>query len=336
MHRRVAVSGGRAHIEVRGADDPDRAQMTQELRGALARLEGVDWAEVDAVLGRAVIMFDPEAIELDDLVSTIEDVEDAHDASAERFPHDRPDHPADTEPITRHVAALVADVAGLGVATVGQALRLDRLPAEVPGVISLLDSQPRVRRFLEDRFGRPATDVAVASTSALANALGQGPLGLLVDMSLRTSLIAEQQARRAAWERREPELVEGPHSVRHRALDLPPRTRPAAEGTDREVRRRRLGGLVGRRRGDAGAHPRAAARRGPVVHRRPEGGDAGSRVVRRTAREQRCRATTCWSWTLRSSGDSIAPTPCSSTPGWPAPAAGRSSRSSPSRRAPTR
>lgn len=230
LHRRVAVTGTRAHIEIRGVGDPARSAMVEDLRGALGRMEGVDWAEVDAVVGRAVVLFDPGSVEVDDLVSVVEDVEAAHDAHDERFPHDRPDHPSDAEPITRHLAALVADAAGLGVATVGQALRLNRLPAEVPGVLSLLDSQPRVRRFLEDRLGRPATDVAVATTSAMANALGQGPLGLLVDMSLRSALIAEQRARRAVWERREPELIEGPHSVGRNAVDPVGRAVPLPKG----------------------------------------------------------------------------------------------------------
>jgi cation-transporting ATPase I len=230
LHRRVSVNGARAHIEIRGVGDPSRAAMTDDLRRALNGLEGVDWAEIDAVVGRAVVLFDPESVELDDLVSTVEDIEAAHDAHDERFPHDRPDHPADGEPITRHLSALVADVAGLGIATAGQALQLNRLPAEVPGVLSLLEGQPRVRRFLEDRLGRPATDVAVATTSAMANALGQGPLGLLVDISLRSALIAEQRARQAVWERREPDLVEGPHSVRHAAGEPIARTVPLPKG----------------------------------------------------------------------------------------------------------
>jgi len=230
LHRRTTVTGGRAHIEVRGIDDPARSAMAADLKEALERLEAVDWAEVDAVVGRAVVLFDPESIEVDDLVSVVEDVEDAHDAAAERFPHDRPDHPSDREPIQRNAFALAADTVGLGVASVGQALRFVPIPAEIPGVLSLIDSQPRVRRFLEDRLGRPATDMTVAATSAMAQALGQGPVGLGVDMAHRASLIAEQRSRQSVWKRREPDLVQGPHSVRHRAMVLPPRESPLPKG----------------------------------------------------------------------------------------------------------
>lgn len=222
-HRRVVVNENRAHIEVRGGDSSDHAPLRAQLKEALGRLDGVDWAEIDAVVGRAVILFDPEAIELDDLLSVVEDVEEAHGVAEERFPHDRADHPADPQPIQRHAFAFVADTLGLGVAAAAQAMQFAGIPAEIPGAVSLLEAQPRVRRFLENRLGPPATDVLLAGTSAVAQALGQGPLGLLVDMGHRGSLMSEQVARRGVWERREPELIEGPHSVRHDALVVSPR-----------------------------------------------------------------------------------------------------------------
>lgn len=229
-HRRVASNDGRAHIEVKGVHHPARARLAADLKTALEDLDGVDWAEVDAVVGRAVVDFDPEVLDVDDLVDTVSEIEEAHDAQAERFPHDRPDHPADREPIQRHTFAVVADIAGLGVAAAGQTLHLARIPAEVPGVIALLDGQPRVRRFMENRLGRPATDVTVATANALAQALGQGPLGLLVDIGHRSSQVAEQQARAAVWQRREPELVQGPHSVGHEAIDHPARATALPKG----------------------------------------------------------------------------------------------------------
>src|SRR5450759_931210 len=89
-HRRVAVSrDGHAHIEVRGVHGPAWSALLSEVRWALERLEGVDWAEVDAIVGRVVIVFDPEALSADDLIATIETVAAAHGARDERFPHDR-------------------------------------------------------------------------------------------------------------------------------------------------------------------------------------------------------------------------------------------------------
>ena len=95
-----------------------------------------------------------------------------------------------------------------GVATGVQALRFVRIPAEIPGVVSLADGQPRMRRLLENRLGRPATDVALVVANALAQALGQGPIGLVVDIAYRANVVGELQARRDVWERREPEFAQ--------------------------------------------------------------------------------------------------------------------------------
>jgi cation-transporting ATPase I len=230
--RRASVStdGRRAHIEVRGAHRPERAKLVRDVRHALEKLDGVDWAEVDAVVGRAIVFFDPGSVDAEDLIAAIEAVEALHDASDERFPHDRPDHPADREPIQRNTFAIVADIVGVGVATSVQALRVVRIPAEIPGLISLADAQPRVRRFLENRLGGPVTDVTLVTANALSQALGQGPLGLVVDIAHRVGLVGELQARNAVWERREFELVHSRASTHRRAPTWQPRPVPLPAG----------------------------------------------------------------------------------------------------------
>ena len=73
MHRRVDVSDdGHAHIEMRGADRPEHAALAADAKAAIERLDGVEWAEVDAVVGRLIVVFDPEAIEADDLIESLE------------------------------------------------------------------------------------------------------------------------------------------------------------------------------------------------------------------------------------------------------------------------
>jgi cation-transporting ATPase I len=230
--RRASVSadGRRAHIEVRGAHRPERAGLVGDVKHALEGLSGVDWAEVDVVVGRAIVFFDPASIGAADLVPAIEAVEELHGVTDERFPHDRPDHPADREPLQRNGYAIVADIVGIGFATGVQALRVVRLPAEIPGLVSLADAQPRVRRFLENRLGRPATDVALVTANALSQALGQGPLGLFVDIAHRVGLVGELQARNAVWERRELELVHGRESTQRDALVFQPRPVPLPAG----------------------------------------------------------------------------------------------------------
>lgn len=224
-HRRLAVhpDGGRAHIELRGAHRPHGHLLAAAAKRAIEDIDGVEWAEVDGIVGRVIVVFDPEAVSAEDLVETLETVEDVHDALDERFPHDRPDHPADREPLQRQLFAIGADVAALGLATTLQSLHLVGIPTEIPGAVSFVDSQPRVRRFLESKIGRPGTDVTVAATAALAQGLGQGPLGLVVDIAHRAGVVHEHQARQSVWDEREPQLVTGRHAVGHDPLDLPER-----------------------------------------------------------------------------------------------------------------
>ncbi len=205
-HRRTWVGNGRAHIEVRAVDRPDGQSLARQVERDLEALEGVDWAEVNAVLGRVVVAFDEDATTLDGLEATVGAAEEAHGVQEERFPRDRPPHPGDSEPLVRNLTALGADTLGLGVSVFGQLLRATPIPGELASVIALADSQPRVRRLLESSIGNPATDLGLALASAVAQALGQGPLGLVVDIGHRANVVGEIRSRQRAWAGREPEL----------------------------------------------------------------------------------------------------------------------------------
>src|SRR5206468_9171249 len=115
-----------------------------------------------------------------------------------------PEHPADCEPMHRQALALAADVAGVGLGFVGRAVRASPLPMEVASLVSLADATPWIRRPLESRFGRAATDLGLAVGNAIGQGLTQGPFGLAVDMAQRALLLDEIHARRAVWQLREP------------------------------------------------------------------------------------------------------------------------------------
>ena len=231
MHRRVHVSSsGRASIEVRAADRPEHAALTADAKVAIERLEGVHWAEVDALLGRIVVVFDPETLDVDDVIETLETVEEVHEVENERFPHDRPDHPADREPMQLNLFGIAADAAGLGFATAARTLHFMRLPSEIPGLIAVADNSPRVSRFLAQRLGAPTADVVMTTTNAVAQALGQGPLGLVVDIGHRSIKLGEQRSRQVAWRRREPDLVADRRRVGSRAISFPKRPVPLPGG----------------------------------------------------------------------------------------------------------
>ena len=206
-HRRSWVGNGRAHIEVRAVHRSDGQSLARRLERDLEALDGVDWARVNAALGRVIVAFDDDAAPLDSLLDTVDAAEDAHEVTQERFSRDRPPLPGDSEPLLRNLAALGADTVGLGVSVFGQLLRATPIPGELASLIAVADSQPRVRHLLERRIGHPATDLGFALASAVAQALGQGPLGLIVDMGHRANLVGEIRSRQRAWDAREPELV---------------------------------------------------------------------------------------------------------------------------------
>ena len=223
--RRRWVGHGRAHIEVKGVHQPGTADVAGKVEAGLVGLRGVHWAEVNAVLGRVIVAFDDREIGVDDLVEVIEGIEEAHGLASERFPHHRPEHPADIEALQRHMYAIGADIAGLGLGLAGRAIRPGQLLAGVASVVSLADATPAFRRSLESRLGHAAADLSLAMGNAVAQGLAQGPFGLVVDIAHRGLRLAELRARREVWHRREPEL----HEQREGA---PP---PALSGTTRPV-----------------------------------------------------------------------------------------------------
>ncbi len=206
--RRRWAGNGRAHIEVKGAHLPGNEAFATRLEGELARLDGVDWAQVNAVLGRVIVAFDDDQLDVDDLTDVIEGAEEAHGLAAERFPHDRPEHPADIEPLQRQLYAIGADLGGLGLGYVGRIIRANPLVGEVASLVSLVDSTPILRRSLEGRIGHAATDLGLAVGNAVAQGLAQGPVGLMVDIAHRGLLLDEMRARRELWQQRESELHE--------------------------------------------------------------------------------------------------------------------------------
>lgn len=204
------VGRGKAHIEVRAVHNPGRETLARDVERALHRIEGVQWAQVNAVAGRVIVAFDPEGPSTEDLVEVIEGVEEAHDVHKECFSHEKPEHPGDIEPLRRQAIAIGADVVALGGSAFGQLLRVTPIPAELGSLVSLVENQPRVRRLLEQHVGVALTDLGLGVTSAFVQSLSQGPLTLVADITHRANHLGELWAARRAWERREPDLCDAP------------------------------------------------------------------------------------------------------------------------------
>jgi cation-transporting ATPase I len=203
--RHVWVGNGRAHIEVRALDRAG-ATIGAALPAALERLRGVHWAEVSEAVGRVIVAFDGKEVDPEELVDAVEAFEDLHGVGDVQFPAGRPEHPGDPGPIHRHATALVSDLVGIGIGTAGRFLRLPKIPGELAAVLPFVDAQPRLRQLVARVAGAPAADLGLALASAAAQAMAQGPLGLVVDAAHRANQLREVEARRQVWERREPEL----------------------------------------------------------------------------------------------------------------------------------
>jgi cation-transporting ATPase I len=221
---------GKAHIEVRAVHEPGRAALARDLERALHGIEGVNWAQVNAVAGRVVVAFDPEGPSIEDLLDVIESVEEAHEVHKAHFSHDRPEHPSDIEPLRRQAIAIGADVVALGGGVFSQLLRATPIPAELGSLVSLAENEPRFRLFLEQHLGVAATDLGLGVTSAFVQSLSQGPLTLLTDITHRANQLGELRAARRTWERREPELCDSPREERLAEVSSPPRDRSLRSG----------------------------------------------------------------------------------------------------------
>jgi len=307
------MHGGRAHIEVRAVHLPDHEALVKDLIARLGDIEGVQWAEVNAAIGRVIVDFDPEGPDLGDLLDVVEAVERHHEVVEERFPKDRAEHPADIEPLRRAAVSLGADVAGLTFSVFGQLLRVTPFPVELASLVSLAEQQPRLREFFERMVGAPATDLGLGVTSALAQAVALGPFGLAVDISLRCQQVSELRARRAAWARLEPELFSGPMAVRTIPLDVVDRPVKLRQGPiERYADRTTLASLAafGVALPLTGSPRRAA---GLVVAGPPRPRAWDGRPLPRSW-DASCRDETSSWWTRRLSGGSIASTTSWSTP----------------------
>jgi cation-transporting ATPase I len=223
---------GHAHIELRKVDPSRVDRFAERLEAELCSHPAVRWVETVGEVGRVVVAFDGGAAEEADFVECVEDVEQEFGVDDQPFDGEAP-HPADIEPIVRGAVEIAGATVGLGIATAQRAARLPPLPymPTAAGAVSFLEQQPRVRRLIELLIGPTPAELTLAVTSGLAQGLAGSPIGPIVDIGLRTTLLAEAAARRRRWLDREGALWEapsgrprGPAKVEPRPVKVPPGT----------------------------------------------------------------------------------------------------------------
>ncbi|WP_280314319.1 cation-translocating P-type ATPase [Nocardia abscessus] len=214
--RRVALYEDRATVEVRGLDSGKSGDVTQALHRILDKRRDVRWWRVNAVTGRVVAALAHGAADLPALVAAIESVE-ADTAVGDLDWSRGCEHPGDREPLLAAGIQVAGDVCAIGLSTVSAVLPL-RAPARVlRAAAAFVDTQPRLRKQLEEQLGRTRTDLVLTTANAIGNALGNsaaaGTANLVVDAVHRGFTLTESLTRYAQWRNWEAEIDRRPAEV---------------------------------------------------------------------------------------------------------------------------
>lgn len=211
--------------------DPSQVdRFAERLEAELCSHPAVRWVETVGEVGRVVVAFDQNAASEEDFVECVEDVEDQFGVADQPFDGDLGPHPADLEPIVRGAVEIAGATVGLGIASAQRAARLPPIPymSTAAGAVSFLEHQPRVRRLIELLIGPTPAELTLALSSGLSQGLAGSPIGPIVDIGLRTTLLAEAAARRRRWLDREGALWDrpmghsrGPAKVEPRPVKVP-------------------------------------------------------------------------------------------------------------------
>ncbi len=208
--RRANLHGNRAMIEVRGLDRPDGAAYGHRLVDVLETVPGVRWAGVNAALGRVIVAVGDGDVRpsLAALVAVVDEVEGGHLPATSTGASAPPS--VDGAAVNRAALALVASGAGLALSGVAPVLRRTPLPTELAALVTVVDTQPRLRRLVETAVGKPAADVGLAMLSSVGQGLAGTRLGLVVDAAARLGALAEARTEHEAWRSRAEELLADP------------------------------------------------------------------------------------------------------------------------------
>jgi cation-transporting ATPase I len=158
------------HVEIAAPPAEQSAEVRSALRRQLERLEGVQWATVNDVVGRVLVAVDTRRVGVEDVVGVVTAVEQAR-GGTQVFPL-RTDHPADLEPFLAAVADAAVDVAALGVALAAKYSPIPALTRHATLLVTAIDSQRWIRTALVERFGDAAdVQAALAEVGTLLDAM---------------------------------------------------------------------------------------------------------------------------------------------------------------------
>ncbi|MGF7234658.1 MAG: HAD-IC family P-type ATPase [Frankia sp.] len=254
--RRIFSRKGRAHIELLGParHGKDPARVHAAVTAALGDMDGVRWAKVDEGLGRVLVAFDEDSVDVDDLIEALGSVESAFEPSEPDdgavMDADVTDHPGDTDRIALEAVALGVDVVCAGIAALGRFSPLPALPRAASALVALVEHQPKVRGVLERRLGITTADLLLGGATVGVAALTQTLDVPLTNAVRHAARLAELTSARAAFLGRERELTAATGDADSGGVTLgeearAPRPRPLPRGpVETVIERSAVGGLV--------------------------------------------------------------------------------------------
>ncbi len=211
--------GDRAWIEVRGLDSSQGSELGQIVSEAVGARPGVSSARLNRPLSRVIVGFaspDGDEPSLSELCRVVADAEKRFAAARPGAAAESVDSATGTEQVSLPADALVltsralgvgVTAAGFGIALIGRTLRWPAVPHSVEALVAVVDYQPRLRRLLEDRIGRSATDSVLTAATTAAHIVSLSPASLAVDFVVEALRAAEVRAEARAWTAHEPELA---------------------------------------------------------------------------------------------------------------------------------
>jgi cation-transporting ATPase I len=219
--RHAWARNGYAHIDV-GHGSPLSAAQAATLEEAAESVKGVAWAAYNGVLGRVVVKFDPAVTGLSAITAVVESNEPHSTAPARK--------PWKLDAAAANAVALGADLLSAGLGAVGRLLRRPPLPAELAAAPAAVDVVPGLAERLQSLLGKDTAELGTTLFSSLVNAGTQMSLATVSDAALRTILLAESWAHRAAWAARAGELHPDQHASRADPIADVPRPVPLTDG----------------------------------------------------------------------------------------------------------
>src|SRR5690606_16118434 len=112
--RRIAMGARRAYVQLRDLQNAELPALADALKALVEPLEQMEWVEVNAHTGRVVFAYREHGFGRDDLLTTVEQAENATKLSAAQF-SERQHHPADVDEGAQLLVELFADVVATAV-----------------------------------------------------------------------------------------------------------------------------------------------------------------------------------------------------------------------------